>query len=65
MSVDPNLLEILVCPECKGHLLELENSLACRRCHLQYPVDKNGVPHLLADEAEIYEPDDTHTKKHK
>lgn len=50
--MDPKLLEILVCPVCKGRL-ELrrqEGELVCRPCRLAYPV-KDGIPVMLADEA--------------
>lgn len=49
----PGLLEIIACPECKGPL-ELKASdgiLACTRCKLAYPIDEDGVPHLIADDA--------------
>lgn len=46
------LLEILVCPQCKGeltHILEPE-VLDCRACRLSYPV-RDGIPVMLVDEA--------------
>ncbi|KAF7598195.1 MAG: tetraacyldisaccharide 4'-kinase [Candidatus Dactylopiibacterium carminicum] len=50
--MDPKLLEILVCPVCKGplvyHRAALE--LVCKPCRLAYPV-KDGIPVMLADEA--------------
>jgi uncharacterized protein YbaR (Trm112 family) len=50
--MDPKLLEILVCPVCKGplerHRAELE--LSCRPCRLAYSI-KDGIPVMLADEA--------------
>lgn len=52
MSVDPMLLEILVCPKCKGELeyREAENALVCHRCALSYPV-RDDIPIMLIDEA--------------
>jgi hypothetical protein len=52
MSVDPQLLEILVCPKCKGDLeyRESENVLICRACSLSYPV-RDDIPIMLLDEA--------------
>ena len=50
--VDPQLLEILVCPKCKGdleHRLEPE-SLVCHACRLVYSVE-DGIPIMLIDEA--------------
>ena len=52
MSVDPQLLEILVCPKCKGDLeyRESENVLVCQACSLSYPV-RDDIPIMLLDEA--------------
>ena len=52
MSLDEKLLEILVCPKCKGELeyREAESSLVCRRCMLRYPV-RDDIPIMLLDEA--------------
>ena len=48
----PALLEVLVCPRCKGALehRERESSLVCVTCRLGYPV-KDGIPIMLIDEA--------------
>jgi len=50
--LDPQLLEILVCPRCKGELVYRENppALVCERCRLVYEV-RDGIPILLVDEA--------------
>ena len=52
MSVDAQLLEILVCPKCKGDLeyRESESSLVCHACALRYPV-RDDIPIMLIDEA--------------
>ncbi len=52
MSLPAQLLEILVCPRCKGTLeyREAEASLLCKRCALRYPV-RDGIPVMLIDEA--------------
>ena len=52
MSLDPQLLEILVCPKCKGNLeyRESESSLVCRACSLRYPI-RDDIPIMLIDEA--------------
>ena len=52
MSLPKQLLEILVCPKCKGELEydEREASLTCRTCGLRYPV-RDDIPVLLIDEA--------------
>lgn len=50
--MDPKLLEILVCPVCKGPLehRRTEGELVCRPCRLAYAV-RDGIPVMLADEA--------------
>ncbi|MFA9441159.1 MAG: Trm112 family protein [Rhodocyclaceae bacterium] len=50
--MDPKLLEILVCPVCKGPLdyRKPEQELVCRPCRLAYPV-RDGIPVMLADDA--------------
>lgn len=47
------LLDILVCPVCKGNLAALEesSSLQCRHCGLNFPI-RLGIPIMLIDEAE-------------
>lgn len=54
MSLPPQLLEILVCPKCKGPLeyRESEERLICHACRLSYPV-RDGIPIMLIDEAEV------------
>ena len=46
------LLEILVCPKCKGELEYRikESELVCHKCKLAYPV-KDDIPVMLVDEA--------------
>ncbi|MDQ3953858.1 MAG: Trm112 family protein [Actinomycetota bacterium] len=54
MALDERLLEILVCPNCRGELdhLESESALVCRsECGYRYRID-DGIPVLLVDEAE-------------
>lgn len=52
MPLAPELLQILVCPKCKGELeyrLSPE-SLVCHVDRLVYPVE-DGIPIMLIDEA--------------
>ena len=52
MAIDKNLLDILVCPKCKGDL-ELstnEDSLNCKTSSLKYPI-RGNIPVMLIDEA--------------
>ncbi len=50
--MDPRLLEILVCPVCKGALVHLKEpeELVCRFDRLAYAV-RDGVPVMLPEEA--------------
>ena len=52
MPLDPQLLEILACPEDKGPLLYLpdEDLLYNPRLRRSYPV-RDGIPVMLIDEA--------------
>jgi uncharacterized protein len=52
MSLSPKLLEILVCPKCKGPLdyREQDSALVCETCHLSYPI-RDDIPVMLIDEA--------------
>jgi len=55
MTLDPRLLEILVCPRCRGPLeyAEDENELKCPECRLKYRIEED-IPILLIDEAKPY-----------
>jgi uncharacterized protein YbaR (Trm112 family) len=55
MALDERLLEILVCPKCKGELeyREEEHKLLCHACRLQYEV-QDDIPIMLIDEAEPF-----------
>jgi uncharacterized protein YbaR (Trm112 family) len=48
--IPDELMEILVCPACKGELREEEPELVCTVCGLRYPV-RDGIPIMLIDEA--------------
>ena len=52
MGIDKELLDILVCPKCKGdiELSEKKDSLNCKLCNLRYPI-KDDIPVMLIDEA--------------
>jgi len=54
------LMEILACPKCKYHPLELrstkeergetlEGVITCPRCHIDYPIE-DGIPNMLIPE---------------
>ena len=48
--MDKKLLEILVCPLCKGKLLLKKDELICRFDRLAYPI-RDGIPVMLEGEA--------------
>lgn len=50
--MDAKLLEILVCPLCKGPLVYKKTALEliCKPCRLAYPV-RDDIPVMLEDEA--------------
>ena len=50
--MDAKLLEILVCPICKGPLVyrKSEQELICRPDRLAYPI-RDGIPVMLEEEA--------------
>jgi uncharacterized protein len=52
MTVPQQLLEILVCPKCRGELeyREQDSALLCHKCRLKYAV-RDGIPIMLIDEA--------------
>jgi hypothetical protein len=53
VTLDAELLEILVCPNDRGDIdyLEDEQVIVCRTCGYRYPV-RDGIPVMLIDEAE-------------
>ena len=57
--MDPRLLEILVCPVCKGprENRKAASELVCKGCKLAYPV-KDDIPVMLEDEARQIRPDE-------
>lgn len=52
MAIDQQLLEILVCPKCKGdiHLTEQQDGLVCEACRLLYEI-REDIPIMLIEEA--------------
>jgi len=58
MPLSPQLLEILVCPKCKGDLeyrTGPEEALVCHACRLVYVVE-DDIPIMLIDEARPLDP---------
>lgn len=50
--MDTRLVELLVCPVCKGplHRLPQGQHLICRADHLAFPI-RDGIPVMLENEA--------------
>jgi hypothetical protein len=48
--IPKELMDILVCPACRGDLAEEDSELACTNCGLRYPV-RDGIPIMLIEEA--------------
>jgi len=55
--VDPKLLEILVCPICKGPLVYRRDvkELVCKADPLAFPI-KDGIPVMLEEDARKLDP---------
>ena len=53
MAISSELLEILVCPKCKGDLIltESQDGLICDACRLKYEI-RDDIPIMLIDEAQ-------------
>ena len=56
--MDMKLLDILVCPLCKGPLLYKKNEkeLICKADRLAFPI-RDGIPVMLEDEARKLPPE--------
>lgn len=53
MTLDQKLLDILICPNCRGEIeyVEADSVIKCRgECRYTYPV-RDGIPVMLIDEA--------------
>ncbi len=61
-TVDPRLLEILVCPLTKGPLQydRAAGELISKQARLAYPI-RDGIPIMLVDEARSLDPSDRTT----
>lgn len=57
--MNPKLLEILVCPVCKGPLdwKKPVQELVCHACRIAYPI-RDDIPVMLPEEARPLEPDE-------
>ncbi len=48
ISIQSDIIEILACPECGGHLRYDSGKLKCRECACEYEV-RDGIPMLFPD----------------
>jgi uncharacterized protein YbaR (Trm112 family) len=57
--MDAKLLEILVCPLCKGPLVYRKEAgeLVCKPCRLAYPI-RDDIPVMLEEEARRLPPEE-------
>ncbi len=57
--MDKKLLDILVCPVCKGKLTydKERQELVCKACRLAYPI-RDDIPVMLEEEARQLEADE-------
>jgi uncharacterized protein YbaR (Trm112 family) len=57
--MDKNLLDILVCPICKGELVyrREQQELICKFDRLVYPI-RDGIPVMLENEARKLSPEE-------
>ncbi len=61
-ATDNRLIELLVCPLCKGKLVMLRDAeqrptaLACHADRLAFPI-RDGIPVMLESEAQPYDPE--------
>ena len=55
--MDVKLLDLLVCPVCKGPLVyrKAEQELVCKADRLAYPI-REGIPVMLEEEARKLDP---------
>ena len=55
--MDAKLLDILVCPICKGPLVyrREDRELICKPCRLAYPI-RDDIPVMLPEEARALDP---------
>ncbi len=50
MALSKELLDIMVCPDCRGKVTETEGFVKCNSCGKKYPI-RDGIPIMLINEA--------------
>ena len=56
MVLKKDILDILVCPKCKGPLEynKKENKLICKNCRFKFPILEGDIPDMLIEDAERF-----------
>jgi uncharacterized protein len=54
MTIREELLNILVCPACRGKVIVKESFIICTTCQRHYPI-RDDIPIMLVNEATIPE----------
>ena len=56
MAISQQLLEIIACPKCKGHLdlQDDQSGFICPSCRLFYRIE-DDIPIMLIEEAQLLE----------
>ncbi|MGH7739450.1 MAG: Trm112 family protein [bacterium] len=49
--INPDLMNILICPSCGSALRDKETHIECTACKNRFPIE-NGIPVLMVDRAE-------------
>ncbi|MBF0204866.1 MAG: Trm112 family protein [Desulfamplus sp.] len=64
MTISQQLLDILVCPKCKGdiYLTAKQDGLVCKACSLVYEI-RDDIPIMLIEEAKPLAKSTPHTHK--
>ena len=62
--MNPKLLEILVCPVCKGPLewKKSVHELICHACRIAYPI-RDDIPVMLPEEARPLDVNEIHGQR--
>lgn len=54
--IKKKVLEMIVCPKCKGKLdcKNRELALLCRKCRLKFKILECGIPNMLIEDADKF-----------
>ncbi|MCD6398475.1 MAG: Trm112 family protein [Candidatus Aenigmarchaeota archaeon] len=56
MTLNKEILDILVCPKCKGELKydKKENKLICWNCKIKFPIIDGDIPDMLIEDGKAF-----------